>query len=145
MSETKLSSAGECYRNGCNCSEAVVHGLRDHLPFKLSDDAMKVATCFGGGGVGESGFCGAFSGAVMTLSLFAGRSGPLGSREPAYGYSREFGTCFVKRFGCNTCKTLQVHKYGSAEQKNNCGRIVETTGDMLTEFLAEKNLLHPAT
>ena len=145
MTEKKLSTAGECYKNGCNCAEAVVHGLRDQLPFPLSDDAMRVATCFGGGGVGESGFCGAFSGAVMTLSLFAGRSGPQGSREPAYGYSREFGARFVDRFGCNTCKTLQVHTYGSPEQKSNCGMIVGAAGDMLAEFLVEKNLLlHPA-
>jgi len=144
MTEKKLSTAGECYTNGCNCAEAVVHGLRDQLPFPLSDEAMRGATCFGGGGVGESGFCGAFSGAIMTLSLFAGRSGPQGSREPAYSYSREFGARFVERFGCNTCKTLQVHTYASPEQKSNCGRIVGTAGDILAEFLVEKGLLHPA-
>lgn len=139
--DKKPSNAGECYRNGCNCAEAVLHGLREQLPFPISDEAMRVATCFGGGGVGAAGFCGAFSGAVMTLSLFAGRSGPDGSREPAYSYSREFGERFVSRFGADTCKALQVHTYGSPEQKSNCGAIVETAGDMLAEFLAEKNLL----
>lgn len=141
MSQEKVSTAGECYKNGCNCAEALVHGLRDQLPFALSDDAVRVATCFGGGGVGELGFCGAFSGAVMMLSLFTGRSGPDGAREPAYGYSREFGKRFAEAFGGNTCKALQVHAYASPEQKANCGRIVDTTGDMLAEFLAEKKLL----
>lgn len=137
----KLSTAGECYQNGCNCSEAVLHGLRDLLPVTLGDDAMRVATCFGGGGVGESGFCGAFSGAIMTLGLFVGRSGPDGAREPAYSYAREFGARFVAEFGANTCKALQVHTYASPEQKSNCGRIVARTGDMMAEFLADKNLL----
>jgi len=137
----KRSTAGECYKAGCNCAEAVVHGLRDQLPFALSDDAMRVATCFGGGGVGESGFCGAFTGAIMTLSLFAGRTSPDGSREPAYGWSREFAARFAAEFGANTCKALQVHTYASAEQKQNCGRIVARAGDMMAEFLAEKGLL----
>ena len=142
MSQEKLSTAGECYKNGCNCAEAVVHGLRDQLPFVLSEDAMRVATCFGGG-VGEAGFCGAFSGAIMVLGLFAGRSNPAGSREPAYSYSREFGERFVAEFGCNSCKTLQIHAYGSPEQKSNCGRIVGAAGDMMAEFLVEKKLLRP--
>lgn len=139
--QQKLSTAGECYKNGCNCAEAVVHGLRSQLPFSLSDDALRVATCFGGGGVGESGFCGAFSGAIMTLSLFAGRTGPEGGREPAYSYAREFGERFVAEFGANTCKALQVHTYASPEQKSNCGRIVARAGDMMADFLMEKNLL----
>jgi C_GCAxxG_C_C family probable redox protein len=137
----KASKAGDCYKDGCNCAEAVVHAFRDRLPFPVSDDVLRVATCFGGGGVGESGFCGAFTGATMTLSLFVGRSGPSGAREPAYSYAREFEKRFVAEFGANTCKALQVHTYASPEQKANCGRIVATTGDMMAEFLAEKGLL----
>jgi C_GCAxxG_C_C family probable redox protein len=135
------ATAGDCYRRGCNCAEAVVHAFRDRFPFAVSDDVLKVATCFGGGGVGGSGFCGAFSGATMTLSLFVGRAGPEGSREPAYTYAREFGQRFVTEFGADTCKALQVHVYGSPEQKANCGRIVARAGDMMAEFLAEKDLL----
>jgi C_GCAxxG_C_C family probable redox protein len=135
------STAGDCYRRGCNCAESVVHAFRDRFPFPVSDDLLKVATCFGGGGVGGAGFCGAFSGATMTLSLFVGRSGPEGAREPAYTYAREFGQRFVAEFGADTCKALQVHAYGSPEQKANCGRIVARAGDMMAEFLAEKKLL----
>jgi C_GCAxxG_C_C family probable redox protein len=141
MEQQMKSTAGECYRSGCNCAEAVLHGLRGSLPFAVSDDAMRIATCFGGGGVGELGFCGAFSGAIMTLSLVVGRSGPEGAREPAYSYAREFGDRFAAEFGANTCRALQVHTYASPEQKANCGRIVTRTADMLTEFLGEKKLL----
>jgi C_GCAxxG_C_C family probable redox protein len=137
----KPSRAGDCYKDGCNCAEAVVHAFKDRFPFPVSDDVLRVATCFGGGGVGESGFCGAFTGATMTLSLFVGRDGPQGAREPAYTYAREFGKRFVDEFGANTCKALQVHAYASPEQKANCGRIVATTGDMMAAFLAEKGLL----
>ena len=139
--EKNRSKAGECYQSGCNCAEAVLHGFRNQLPFPLSNEAIRIATCFGGGGVGQAGFCGAFTGATMVLSLLTGRSGPEGSREPAYTYSREFGERFVARFGCNSCKTLQIHTYGSPEQKSNCGRIVTATGELLAEFLAEKKLL----
>jgi C_GCAxxG_C_C family probable redox protein len=135
------SAVGSCYKLGCNCSESVLHAYRNRLPFELSDETMRVATCFGGGGVGKSGFCGAFSGAVMVLSLLAGRNGPEGSREPAYTYARELGERFVARFGDNSCKVLQVHEYGTPEQKSNCGRILAATDQLLGEFLAEKSLL----
>ncbi len=131
----------EFHRKDCNCAEAVLHGFRGLLPFPLSDETMRIATCFGGGGVGMSGFCGAFTGAVMVLSLLAGRSGPEASREPAYTWSREFGDRFVAHFGNNTCKALQIYEYKSPQQKENCGRIVAATGDLLAAFLAEKKLL----
>ena len=135
------SAVGDCYKHGCNCSEAVLHAFRGELPFELSDETMRIATCFGGGGVGKSGFCGAFTGATMVLSLLAGRSGPEGSREPAYTYAQEFGQRFVARFGDNSCKVLQIHEYGTPEQKSNCGQILVATGELLSEFLAEKKLL----
>lgn len=135
------SAVGDCYKHGCNCAEAVLHAFRDEFPFELSDDTMKIATCFGGGGVGKSGFCGAFTGATMVLSLLAGRSGPDGSREPAYTYAQELGQRFVARFGDNSCKVLQIHEYGTPEQKGHCGEILVATGELLSEFLAEKNLL----
>ncbi len=136
-----LSTAGDFYKRDCNCAEAILHAFRNQFPFALSDEVMRIATCFGGGGVGKSGFCGAFSGSIMVLSLLAGRSGPESSREPAYTYAREFGERFVARFGDNSCKALQIYEYHSPEQKSNCGRIIVATGDLLAEFLAEKNLL----
>jgi C_GCAxxG_C_C family probable redox protein len=141
MEEKDLSGAGKCYQSGCNCAEAVVHAFRDQLPFPLSNEAMRIATCFGGGGVGQAGFCGGFTGSIMVLSLLVGRSGPEGPREPAYPYAREFGQRFVARFGCNTCKTLQIHEYASPAQKANCQAIITATGNLLADFLAEKELL----
>jgi C_GCAxxG_C_C family probable redox protein len=135
------TSAGDCFTKGYNCAESVLHAFRAQLPHPLSDENTQIATCFGGMAVGQSGFCGAFTGAIMVLSLLVGRSTPEGSREPGYTYAREFHQKFVDQFGCNSCKSLQVHVYGSPEQKANCGRIVAATGDLLAGFLAEKNLL----
>ena len=137
----KESAVGDCYKHGCNCAEAVLHAFRDDLPFELSDETMRIATCFGGGGAGKLGFCGAFTGATMVLSLLAGRDDPSGSREPAYTYAQELGERFVARFGDNSCKVLQINEYGTPEQKSHCGDILVATGDLLAEFLAEKKLL----
>jgi C_GCAxxG_C_C family probable redox protein len=137
----KDSAVGDCYKHGCNCAEAVLHAFRDELPFELSDETMRIATCFGGGGAGKLGFCGAFTGATMVLSLLAGRSEPVQSREPAYTYAQELVERFVARFGDISCKVLQIHKFGTPEQKSNCEKILVATGDLLTEFLAEKHLL----
>jgi len=131
----------EFHKKDCNCSEALLHGFREQLPFPLSDETMRIATCFGGGGAGKAGFCGAFTGAVMVLSLLAGRNGPEGNREPGYTYAQELNNRFVAQFGDNTCKALQIYEYKSPQQKENCGRIIRETGDLLAKFLAEKNLL----
>ncbi len=143
MTDMKLedSAVGDCYKHGCNCAEAVLHGFRDELPFELSDETMRIATCFGGGGAGKLGFCGAFTGATMVLSLLAGRDDPSGSREPAYTYAQELGERFAARFGDNSCKVLQIHEYGTPEQKSHCGQILIATGELLAKFLAEKKLL----
>jgi C_GCAxxG_C_C family probable redox protein len=144
MEQKDLLTASDFYQRDCNCAEAILHAFRQQLPFALSDETMRIATCFGGGGAGKSGFCGAFSGSVMVLSLLVGRSGPEGKREPAYTYARELGERFVARFGDNSCKALQIYEYKSPEQKANCGRIIAATGELLAEFLAEKNLLPAA-
>lgn len=136
-----LLEAAEYHKNEYSCAESVLHTFRDKLPFALSDETMRIATCFGGQAVGESGFCGAFSGSIMVLSLLIGRSSPQESKETAQTYSREFGTRFVNQFGSNACKPLQIHVYGSPEQKANCRRITSTAACMMAEFLAEKNLL----
>jgi C_GCAxxG_C_C family probable redox protein len=134
-----IAAAGECHQKGCNCAESVLHAFRDLLP--LSDDTMRIATCFGGGGAGQFGFCGAYSGAVIVLSLLSGRRGPEESRETAYTYSKEFNERFTAHFGANSCKALQIYEYGSAEQKSNCRKITATAAGMMAEFLAEKHLL----
>ncbi len=139
--EKYLSEAAEYHKNGYSCAESVLHTFRDKLPFTLSDETMRIATCFGGQAVGESGFCGAFTGSIMVLSLLVGRSSTQQSKETAQAYSREFGTRFVNQFGSNACKPLQIHVYGSPEQKANCRRITSTAACMMAEFLAEKNLL----
>jgi len=144
MKEEGHLTIDDFHKQGCNCAESVLHAFRSQLPFALSDDAMRIATCFGGGGAGKAGFCGAFSGSIMVLSLLTGRSGPEGSREPAYTYARELGERFVARFGDNSCKVLQIYEYQSPEQKSNCGKIIVAAGDLLGEFLVEKNLLPAA-
>jgi C_GCAxxG_C_C family probable redox protein len=141
MSDNTISTAGGCFAEGCDCAEAVLGGMRDRLPFPVSDDVLRAAICLGGDGVGQAGFCGAFSGAMMTLGLFAGRSGAGVGDATMCRYAQEFGQRFVANFGGNSCRSLQVHGYGSAPQKSNCGRIVATTSAMLVEFLVEKNLL----
>jgi len=138
-------TAGDFHQREGNCAEAMLHAFRNQLPFALSDETMRIATCFGGGGAGQAGFCGAFSGSVMVLSLLTGRSGPEGNREPAYTYARELGERFVARFGNNSCKALQIYEYKSPEQKANCGRIIAAADELLAEFLAEKNLLPAAS
>jgi hypothetical protein len=77
----------EFHKKDCNCSEALLHGFRGQLPFPLSDETMRIATCFGGG------------------------------------------------------KALQIYEYKSPQQKENCGRIIVQTGNLLAAFLVEKNLL----
>lgn len=44
------SLAGNKFKNGLNCSEAIVHAFNEILNKPLNSEALKMATGFGGGG-----------------------------------------------------------------------------------------------
>lgn len=103
--------AGQNFKNGYNCAEAVVRAFRDFYKLDASDEALKMASGFGGG-LGHAGcMCGALSGAIMVLGMFQGRSGKEQSRGPIYSSSQGFHDIFASEFGAACCRVLNPHEF----------------------------------
>jgi C_GCAxxG_C_C family probable redox protein len=132
--------AGQNFREGFNCAEAVVRAFREILSPTMSDDAVRMASGFGGG-LGHAGcMCGALTGATMVLGMLQGRVSPRESREPVYASAHEFHDRFRAKFGATCCRMLNPHPFDSKEHLRNCIKITGNTAGLLQEYIEEKGL-----
>ncbi|SDG97878.1 C-GCAxxG-C-C family protein [Desulfosporosinus hippei] len=137
------SRAGNKFKNGLNCSESIVHTFNEILNNPLNEEALKMATGFGGG-LGYAGcMCGALTGSVMVLGLLKGRFDPSDGREPAYNLAHDFHDRFLKEYEATCCRALNSHEYDSPEHLRRCLKLTGGTAKLLMEFIQEKGLLKP--
>jgi C_GCAxxG_C_C family probable redox protein len=130
--------AGQNFKAGYNCAESVVRTFRDFYKLDISDEALKMASGFGGG-LGHAGcMCGALSGATMVLGMLQGRTNKEQSREPIYGSAQEFHGIFTGEFGAACCRVLNPHEFGSQEQRRTCLKLTGTTAELLLKYLNDK-------
>lgn len=73
---------------------------------KDSDDLIRMATGFCSGASRTCGQCGAVSGAIMGIGLFAGRADPGEEYDPAYSLVQEFLERFTTKCGSINCYEL---------------------------------------
>ncbi len=137
--------AGNYYRGTydcgkCNCAEAILKTFNDLLELNLSDDALKMASGFGGG-LGHAGcMCGALSGSVLVLNSLEGRAHGEKPLTDIYPLTAAFHDEFKSHFGATCCRVLNGNPFGSREQGKNCLKIIGETAELLDTFL-EKNQL----
>ncbi len=132
--------AGQNFRNGYNCSEAVLRAFRDKLKLELPDEALKMASGFGGG-VGHAGcMCGALTGAIMVLGMLQGRIDSSQDREPVYASAHEFHQQFEQIFGATCCRVLNPHPFDTKEHLRNCLKITGKTAELLQTFIESRHL-----
>ncbi|TGE33371.1 C-GCAxxG-C-C family (seleno)protein [Desulfosporosinus sp. Sb-LF] len=135
------SRAGNKFKDGLNCAEAIVHTFNEILKNPLNHEGLKMATGFGGG-LGHAGcMCGALTGSTMILGLFKGRVDPGQSREPSYDLAHQFHDRFVNEFGGTCCRGLNLHEFDSPEHLRRCLKLTGGTAKLLMEFIQEKKLL----
>ncbi|CQR74312.1 Putative redox-active protein (C_GCAxxG_C_C) [Sporomusa ovata DSM 2662] len=138
---TARDLTGQHFKEGFNCAESVVRAFRDFYKLDISDEALKMASGFGGG-LGHAGcMCGALSGATMVLGMLQGRSNKEQSRGPIYGSAQEFHDIFSGQFGATCCRVLNPHEFGSKEQRHTCFKLTTTTAGILLKYLQDKQLV----
>jgi C_GCAxxG_C_C family probable redox protein len=71
-----------------------------------SDFIPKIATGFCGGVSRTCGMCGAVSGGIMVVGLFAGRNAPTETVAGSYTMVRKLVEEFGSKFGSTNCKEL---------------------------------------
>lgn len=135
------NKAGEYFRQGHNCAEAIFLTFRDLAAPELDAGMVKMFTGFGGG-YGHAGCaCGALNSAVAVISLFKGRTSGQEDREPGYSAAKEFHDLFEERFGGTCCRVLNPHPFDTPEHLKNCLKITGNTAKLLMEYLLKKELV----
>jgi len=135
------NKAGNYFKDGYNCAEAVFLTYRELLAPEMDPSMVRLMTGFGGG-VGESGcMCGALTGSIAALNMIKGRTTNQVSRDEAYQLAKEFSEKFKEKYKVTCCRALNPHPFETREHLTNCLKITGNTSKMLMEFLDEKGLI----
>lgn len=133
--------AGNYFREGYNCAEAIFLTFRPQVAPELDENMVKMLTGFGGG-LGQAGCtCGALIGSAMILNLIQGRTSKEEERKPAYEAVHKFHDIFKANFNSTCCRTLNKNPFGSKEHMKTCLKITGNTAKLLAEFMQEERLL----
>ena len=147
MTETQTDVkqlAGQHFREGYNCAEAILRAFNTTLELGLDDDALRLAAGFGGG-LGHSGcVCGALAAAVMVLGALQGRRSKDESRDAAYRASQGFHDAFSGHFGATCCRALNPHPFESKEHLRSCLKITGQTAELLINYINGNSLARKA-
>ncbi|MEW5785251.1 MAG: C-GCAxxG-C-C family protein [Bacillota bacterium] len=99
------------------CAQCVVAAVQDFFPF---DNALvKAATSLSGGFASSiEGPCGAFTGGILVLSYFFGRSredfAKIGLLRRPAPLVRLYWNRFKETYGGDSCRQVQMHLFGRA-------------------------------
>lgn len=89
-------------KDGWRCAESVLLAVTEELRVE-SNLIPAVATAFCSGLSRTSNLCGAYSGAVLAISILQGRSKPEESIDACYESVQSLTAQFENRFGSLTC------------------------------------------
>ncbi len=116
--KTRTDIAIDCFKQGLNCAQAVFSTYAPLLKIE-KEDALRIATGFGGGMGRLQGVCGAVTGAFMVIGCKYGMIDPADSatKEKAYALVQEFAHKFRKLHGTDSCRELLGCDLNTAEGK----------------------------
>ncbi len=109
------------FRNGLYCSEAVLRAFNEVYQLGYPENLYKISTAFGAG-MGEAKCsCGSVTGAVMVLSLIAGRNVNYESERLSFTLANKLHERFKAKHSALCCRVLTRNvQWGSAEHKIQC-------------------------
>ncbi|MEJ2740021.1 MAG: C-GCAxxG-C-C family protein, partial [Dehalococcoidia bacterium] len=114
----KAYQLGKLYeRDYKGCSQCVVAALQDTFDIR-NNDVFKAATGLAaGGGANVDGNCGAYSGAIMVLSMLDGRSredfaDPGGAMFKNFSLVTKLHDRFIEEYGSVICRNVQAKIFG---------------------------------
>lgn len=142
FSEKMGMAAGNNFKSGYNCCEAIVETFRKEAGVNIDDNAFRLCSGFGGGIGHARDLCGAMAGCVMVISTLSGRNQP--SDKPLaeiYPLTLEFHERFAKEFGSCACGDWMPYEFNTREHLKNCLKLVNKVAQLLAVYLEEKELL----
>lgn len=137
-------TAGQRFKEGYNCAEAILRAFAETYELNVNDDAYKMVSGFGGG-VGHAGcMCGALTAATMVLGLLEGRSDKSQSRNTIYESTGEFHRLFSEQFGATCCRILNPHPFETKEHMRNCLKLTGNTAELLNQYIEQRKKIATA-
>lgn len=122
---------------GYHCSEAIIRAVPQVLDIKLSDDVIKAACSFFGGGGGTKDRCGIIESCLIMISMLYGRMDASASDQDMRDLSEELMRRFNEKFGTIYCKDIkpkEVEKFG---EDFGCQRTYMEGAALVTELLLD--------
>jgi C_GCAxxG_C_C family probable redox protein len=139
--------AEELFKNGCNCSQAVLLAFSDVTGLD-EETSLKLASSFGGGMGRMREVCGAVSGALMVLGIAKGYSdlSDNNAKKEHYALVQEFARRFKEENGSIICRELlegvKVEEGNEPEKRTDsyykkrpCGELCYTAAKITKELL----------
>lgn len=104
---SKSEEAKMFFTNGCNCCQAVLLAFARECGLE-QEQALKLASGFGGGIGRMREVCGAFSGAVMVADLLVGpgSEGDKAAKDAHYALIQELAAAFKAETGSLICREM---------------------------------------
>ena len=143
--------ARDYFLSGYNCAQAVYAAFAPALGIP-EEEALRLASPFGGGFGRMREVCGAFSGMSLVIgNLFGYSELSAPEKNALYPRMQMLGDRFRNRFGNLVCRELLQNKVPSgglaAERTSDyyatrpCARLVEGAAEILEEYLREEGVL----
>lgn len=123
---------------GYHCSESIIRTVNDVLDLKMSDDVLRCACGFRGGGGGYRDRCGIISAGIMIISYMYGRDN---SEDDVEGYSsliRKLHEEFKNHFGTIYCRDIYA-KQKSKQVENTCLDTVQDGVEIILKALSKED------
>ncbi len=148
MMEDRVNRAVELFKSGYNCSQSVVAAFADLYGF-TEEQALKMASSFGGGIGRMRETCGAACGIFLLAGLQTGTTDPKDKEGKAANYKlvQDLAAIFKNRMGSINCgELLGLKKCDPIEStpeertaqyyaKRPCVKIVEEAARIWAEYL----------
>ncbi|MCD8048435.1 MAG: C-GCAxxG-C-C family protein [Clostridia bacterium] len=114
--EEKLKSAGELYKSGYTCSQAVFCAFAEEMGLD-EKTAFRITEGFGGGFGGMQEVCGAFSAAAAVISYYkSSGTTQKSTKAETYRVVRDAAELFKKEYGSVRCREIL---HGNSQRRFN--------------------------
>ena len=146
---SRRETAMEYFKNGYNCSQALVMTFQDLIPVE-PNLLLKMSSSFGGGMGRLREVCGAVTGMFMVAGFLYGFDGPESTGEKAehYGRIQELAHRFEEEHGSIICREMlglsarrdtPVPEERTKEyyKKRPCVEIVGDAAEILEKYISE--------